>query len=170
MFKTRTETTSLIISCLNPDFLNSRFIFSDWHWTEMITGPPRLMAWTALTESTDWTVWTGRWSPLPPTCTDRPTASLKHRRPDTNTQVRNIRFIHTGTKANMKANFFFDLCCCSMWTLHWILYELILKRCLFQFRFRININESFPLPVPSTSPLFVSFKNRLNTVYVAFYA
>ena len=37
---------------------------------------------------------------------------------------------------------FSDLCRCSMWTLNWILYEPIWKRCRFHFCFRTNINES----------------------------
>ena len=44
-----------------------------------------------------------------------------------------------------KANFFFDLCRCSMWlwTLNLTLYEPIWRRCHFRFCFRTNINEPF---------------------------
>ena len=40
---------------------------------------------------------------------------------------------------------FFDLYRYSVWTLNWILYELIWKRCRFRFRCCAKINE--PLPV-----------------------
>ena len=40
-------------------------------------------------------------------------------------------------KANVKAIFFFDLCRCTIWTLNWIFYKLIWKRCCFL----PNINE-----------------------------
>ena len=43
--------------------------------------------------------------------------------------------------ANVKANVFFDLCRCSVWTWNWMLYEPIWKRCSFGFCFRDNINE-----------------------------
>ena len=52
------------------------------------------------------------------------------------------------TKANAKANFFFDLCGCSMWTLNWVVYEPIWKRCRFSFHHSVNeplsMNTLFP--------------------------
>ena len=51
-----------------------------------------------------------------------------------------LRFIYTKQKWARKRIFFIDLCCCSMWTINWILHEPIWKRCLFHFR--LNIKES----------------------------
>ena len=45
-------------------------------------------------------------------------------------------FIYTKRKRTRKRIFFFDLCCCSMLTLKWILYEPIWKRCRLCVRFR----------------------------------
>ena len=53
-----------------------------------------------------------------------------------------------------KANFFFDLCHCSISTLNWILYGPIWKRC----RFRFNINK----------PLFGTFKYEDQTKQLNF--
>ena len=44
---------------------------------------------------------------------------------------------------NAKANYFFSLCCCSILTANWILYEPIWKWCRFRFQFRTNINEPY---------------------------
>ena len=44
------------------------------------------------------------------------------------------RFIYTERKPML----FFDLFCCSMWTLNWIVYEPIWKRCRSCFRFSVK--------------------------------
>ena len=41
-----------------------------------------------------------------------------------------LRFIYTAQKWKWKRSIFFDFCHCSVWTLNWILYEPIWKRCL----------------------------------------
>ena len=51
------------------------------------------------------------------------------------------RFIYTQRQRNQKWIFLFGLCCCSMWTLNWILYESIWKWC--HFCFRSNIDKPF---------------------------
>ena len=48
-------------------------------------------------------------------------------------------------QVNPRANFFIDLCLCSMWALNWILYESIWKWC--RFRFYGDINEPLRKPL-----------------------
>ena len=52
--------------------------------------------------------------------------------------ISSIRVHLHWEKVNAKANFFLWLCPWSMWTLNWILYESIWKRC--RFRFPVNVN------------------------------
>ena len=66
-------------------------------------------------------------------------------------------FLHVHVKVHLhctKANFFFDLCRCSMWTLNWILYEPIWKRCHFCAKYKRNLAGCVTLSKPNSFPPF----------------
>ena len=66
-------------------------------------------------------------------------------------------FIYTKRKRMRKFLFSFDLCRSLMWTLDWIFYDPIWKRCHFRFRFHFDINEhlTFQQELPPTWKLTI---------------
>ena len=65
------------------------------------------------------------------------------------------------------ANFFFDICLCSVETLHWILYEPIWKRC--RICFRTNINEPLMLRVKNHWNCGKIFQQNMNSLELLLY-